>query len=90
MAGRAAVVIEDAEGIPTGVAVDPAAANIGMGYRLWHVFSPLSESGFSGFRDFQDFKVPFYSQSSFPNAFLIALTTEFLEFVNGVLDGCVA
>ena len=41
-------------GISTGLAVDPAASNIGKGSRLWHRFPPLSESGFTGFRDLQD------------------------------------
>ena len=54
MASWAPLVVEDTECISTGLAVDPAASHIGMGYRLCHKFSPLSESGFTGFRDFQD------------------------------------
>ena len=54
MTGRAALVVEDGQDLTACYAIEPASVNISRCYRLWHVFSPLSEVGFTGFKDFQD------------------------------------
>ena len=54
VAGRAALVVEDGQDLTAGYAIEPASVNISHCYRLWHRFSPLSEAGFTGFKDFQD------------------------------------
>ena len=54
MTGRAALVVEDGQDLTACYAIEPASVNISSCYRLWHVFSPLSEVGFTGFKDFQD------------------------------------
>ena len=54
MASRAALVVEDGQDLTACYAIEPASVNVSSCYRLWHVFSPLSEVGFTGFKDFQD------------------------------------
>ena len=54
VASRAALVVEDGQDLTACYAIEPASVNVSSCYRLWHVFSPLSEVGFTGFKDFQD------------------------------------
>ena len=52
VASRAALVVEDRQDLTACYAIEPASVNISRCYRLWHVFSPLSEAGFTGFVGF--------------------------------------
>ena len=98
VAGRAALVVEDGQDLTACYAIEPASVNVSSCYRLWHVLSPLSEVGFTGFKDFQVWNVRshyyklFISYFGNPSykPFFVSLATECFYFVNGVLDGCVA
>ena len=101
MTGRAALVVEDGQDLTACYAIEPASVNISRCYRLWHVFSPLSEVGFTGFKDFQDcgtcdeshyYKlfIRFGVGNPSYKPFFVSLAAECFYFVNGVLDGNIA
>ena len=105
VAGRAALVVEDGQDLTACYAIEPASVNISSCYRLWHVFSPLSEAGFTGFKDFQDcgtcdeshyyklfVRLGVFLIGRFPSykSFFISFATECFDFGDDVLDGGVA
>ena len=103
MASRAALVVEDGQDLTACYAIEPASVNVSSCYRLWHVFSPLSEVGFTGFKDFQDCGIGVSDESHYYKLFIrfgvgnpsykpffVSLAAECFDFVNGMLDGNIA